>query len=257
MRSGRGPTRSWTVRDGRGGCAVELRGAAADLDGAPALDPAADDLVGVGRWPAGASASARSLDSANGGSSCSSAPVGERLVAGPDGVVLLAGAQRLLAAGELLVEDLGRRRRRRARRRRSRSCGDRRRPRRAGSGDRRRGARSAGRACRRTAPRRRPSPPPGGDAGPPGAALPRCGRRRPARGPLALACRLLVLFLAYGVSCRARAEERRYADRHAPDCDSPHLHWVPRFPSGSRELSGAARTLTPAPAAPESDRAMC
>ena len=72
------------------------------------------------------------------------------------------GAERLLAAGELLVGDVGRLERRRARRRsRSRSCGGRRRRRRAGCVARcvAGGARSGGPACGRTSPRPRPSRP--------------------------------------------------------------------------------------------------
>ena len=47
MRSGRGPTRSCTGRR-RAGALWNCAGPAADLDGAPALDPAADDPVGGG-----------------------------------------------------------------------------------------------------------------------------------------------------------------------------------------------------------------
>src|SRR5688500_8517673 len=68
-------------------------------------------------------------------------------------------------------------------------------------------------------------------------------------------CRV-VLFLAYGVSCRARAEERRYTTPASPACDSPQLLGSPASRL-VRELSGAAGTLTLGPDGLADNRATC
>ena len=183
------------------GAAVELGRAPADLHGAPPFDAAPNDpvgareirrdglvdlgrgLVGDRRELPGVVLAARGRDELGvviaklGARGC------KRFVAGPQLVVGLAGAERLVAAGELRVDGgLPRRRTEAVRRSRSRSCGGRPRRHRAGSpgaGD----ARTAGPACGRTSPRPHPSRRLGDAAARLGAA-PRCrGRRRPCSGP--------------------------------------------------------------------------
>ena len=231
-----------------GGRAVELRRAAADLHGAPAgLTPPRTmpsvravrrrdrvvvcldrrELAGVGLTASDRldSATSSSAGGALGAPANGSSPR-------PQLVVRPAGAQRLVAAGELLVGGgrPGARGRRAPRRRsRSRSCGGRRRRRRAGrpgAG----GARTGGPACGRRSPRPRPSRPPGGAVARLGAA-PRCrGRRRPCPGPResAISSSSRLTGLAVGLAPKSGATPSECTGRRlAP------TKWVPRFPSGS------------------------